>query len=130
MKQTKNKVLILVMIIYVLALSGCGKNQEVGVEEHGVNFYKEYFNPENTHREEEIQLKEGCEEVEIQGTTTSGTIHVVLENKDEQGVKYEYDIDGSFSETIPIEKKHVNDRWVLCTDINEETEGSILLLFR
>lgn len=129
MKFNKNKASILVMVMILLALNGCGKKQNIETEEYGVNFYKEYYHPEKKHREEEITLEEGCKEIEIQGTTISGTIHVTLENKSEQDIKYEYDVEGSLAETIEIEENDVDDQWVLCTDINEETEGSLRLLF-
>lgn len=129
MKLNK-KASILVMIIILLVLNGCGKKQDIEMQECGVNFYKEYYHPEKKHREEEIILEEGCKEIEIQGTTTSGTIHVTFVNKTNQDIKYEYDVDGFLSETIEIDENQVDNQWLLCTDINEETEGSIRLLFR
>lgn len=129
MRFNKNRRLISVIIIILLVLNGCGKKQDTEITEYGVNFYKEYYYPEKKHREEEIILEEGCKEIEIQGKAISGTIYVTIVDKAEKDIKYEYIVDDSLSETIKIEESHVNNQWVLCTDINEETEGSLRLLF-
>ena len=125
------KWLWIVATFYILLLvSGCEKKQEIQNTESEVFFYKEYYQPEKSHREEEIFLEEACKQIVIQGTTTSGTIHVVFENKDEKNLKYEYLVEGTLSEVIEIKKENIADQWVLITDINEETEGSIRLLFQ
>lgn len=125
------KWLWIVATFYILLLvSGCEKKQEIQNTESEVFFYKEYYQPEKSHREEEIFLEEACKQIVIQGTTTSGTIRVVFENKDEESLKYEYLVEGTLSEVIEIKKENIADQWVLITDINEETEGTIRLLFQ
>ena len=44
-------------------------------------------------------------------------------------IKYEYIVDGALKESIKINKKHIKDKWILSTDINEDTEGSLKLSF-
>lgn len=122
-------VIILCMVIVWFISTRDKKKEEIQMVELETFFYKEYYQPEKKHREEEITLEEACKEVVIQGSTTSGTIHVVFENKDQEDIKYEYIVDGSLSETVKIDKNHIKDQWMLSTDINEETEGSLRLLF-
>lgn len=121
---------IFVAILSLLLVTGCEKKPKIENTESEVFFYKEYYQEEKSHREEEILLEEACTQVVIQGTTTSGTIHVVFENKDEKNLKYEYLVEGTLSEVIEINKENITDQWILITDINEETEGSIRLLFQ
>ncbi|MBQ8327881.1 MAG: hypothetical protein IJX86_12530 [Lachnospiraceae bacterium] len=127
--KIKRKILILPLVMILFGLIGCGKDQEPHLSGMERFFYKEYYHQEKSHREEEIVLEKGCKEVVVQGTTISGTIHVVFENIDREGIKYEYIVDGSLKETIQIDKKHTKDKWILSTDINEETEGSLSLSF-
>ncbi len=125
----KNATRIFILVTIMLVLSGCEKKQELLHVETEKFFYKEYYQPEKKYREEEIILEEGCKEIVIQGVTETGTIHVVFENKDKKDIKYEYVVDGTLSEIIEINEQHIKDQWVLSTDINEETEGSLRLLF-
>ncbi len=127
--KMKNTAWILVIVTILSVLSGCEKKQELQHVESEKFFYKEYYQPEKKHREEEIILEEGCKEIVIQGTTKSGTIHVVFENKDQKDIIYEYIVDGSLSEIIEIDENYIKDQWILSTDINEETEGSLRLSF-
>lgn len=127
--KMKNKMWIFPLVMILFLLVGCGKEQGINLTESEVFFYKEYYQPEKKHREEEIVLEEGCKEIEIQGTTTSGAIHVVVENKNQKDVKYEYVVDGSLTEIVEVDENHIKDQWVLITDINEETEGSLRLSF-
>ncbi len=128
--RMKKWVWIVAAILILLLVGGCEKKQEIQNTESEVFFYKEYYQPEKSHREEEIFLEEACKQVVIQGTTTSGTIHVVFENKDRDNLRYEYTVDGSLMETVTIDKENIKDQWMLITDINEDTEGSLRMLFQ
>lgn len=114
---------LLFMCCVFTGCGGGGSNNDSDMIQR--NIYKEDYDEQYNHYEDEVYVAKKCSKITVDGSATSGTIDLKIVEKDgdKEENTYTYTIEDSLSETIELEKKHSTD-WVVIVDFNEESEGT------
>lgn len=130
MRSSRIAIMSMVLALIAALFSGCG--HEEYTTEVGMNFYKEMYYDEKSHKEQPLQLEDGCFGIDVHTSRTSGTIHLEVVDEDNADLVYVYDLDDEKDQVttnIRIEPENRDDNWVMKIDIDENTEGKVKLVF-